>query len=485
MNTLQYHFVATTTPTTAREIVSRYIASQQPATTETESPGVVVISQPAETTPGPDVVEVSAPAETTPAPDVRSRVTVGRKSLYAALQAAKRYRDAIEKPGKSVNTYLAAKSAHAVFLVIDENGLSVISETPGGIFTRILPNENGSQPAAQALRVKLSADDVDSLAKLAGKLKTTDVDIVLAETDVETMSTDDKKERFLLDRVSIELSTPAVCAEFVGYSVPGFPDWQKPVNPLAALSVSAGDFRAACKHVLAATDTACTRYALGAIALTYTGNQLEICGTDSRRLHLATINAETVGDFTVDELFLMPTAQVSGLLEATKSLPDNSDVLFAVCGSDVVAQADGCNLRWRANDLGRFPRYQDVIPATASDVFTLSRADFLECLELCSAGLSADNRAAEFQRLGREMKIVAGINRNRVTTSIDCSTDRETAWLACLDVAYLAEYLKNETSDIVTVYAASAYEPKIQNALKFVGLESNMVCVLMPLAEKR
>lgn len=176
------------------------------------------------------------------------------------------------------------------------------------------------------------------------------------------------------------------------------PDLFPEVPDFAAPSyheVTAAELRRAIRRTAFATDIESTRYALGGVLFELADGTLTLVGTDGRRLARQIISVESEGEA------IAPVGQPVVPVKALKLLERNLDDtdppvhLSFQGGTAVLIRTDRAVLYSRLVE-GRFPRYQDVFPASVEVKIPLESGPLQRAVEQASIVTSEESRGVDF-----------------------------------------------------------------------------------------
>lgn len=187
------------------------------------------------------------------------------------------------------------------------------------------------------------------------------------------------------ERSEFKLPT-AVTAEFP--SVPQFEAEKFHVVPARLL-------REMIRRTVFATDIENTRYALGGVLVELDEKGIGLVATDGRRLALMRGEAQARdGHSTAGTTPVVPTKAMT-LIE--RSLHgDNTEVSLAVVDNNIVVRSEGAVISSVLLE-GRFPRYQDVFPKSASAKVELVAGPFLSVVRQAAIVTSDESRGVDFR----------------------------------------------------------------------------------------
>lgn len=227
------------------------------------------------------------------------------------------------------------------------------------------------------------------------------------------------------------------------------------------------------------TDVQSTRYALGGVLVT---NAVGACGfdlvaTDGRRLAVDGIGTELVGEPTYDGTAVLPIKALKLLLRCLAA-----DTLVDATFDKAAAmfRTDDAEIYTRLVE-GRFPRYQDVFPPTATATIEMGVGELLSAVEQAAILTSDQSRGVDFQfRATGELHLAtqaADVGSASVTLPIDYAGK---AVEIAFDPRYLTDALK--VLDPASRVTAELIDGKSAAVFK---TEDGYQYVIMPLTRDR
>lgn len=259
--------------------------------------------------------------------------------------------------------------------------------------------------------------------------------------------------------------------------------------------VSAGELQKAIQRTQYATDTASTRYALGGVLFEQeTAERLTIVATDSRRLAIRSMNAETAGTFPDDDCdrkpFVVNSEALKLLVDSLGRLHDDAPVMIAAAGNDFVFEVEHeFSIRSRQVE-GRFPRYRDVVPRNGFNIVaTFQKLALHSAIETAAVVCSEESRGMDFT-FDDEMLVIRGessefgkskTSLNALPSSARCRSTWDGCHTITFDPSYVMDYLKTTKSERVTIKLIDG------NTAAVIEDEDNSdgLCVIMPLSQDR
>jgi DNA polymerase-3 subunit beta len=243
--------------------------------------------------------------------------------------------------------------------------------------------------------------------------------------------------------------------------------------------VAASDLRKLIRRTVFATDTESSRYALGGVLVEVGEDSIAMVGTDGRRLarmsaHIEVNNASPAPTGS-------PVIPVKALKLMERNLgDDNLPVHVAIeAGSGVTVQCDNAVIFSHLVE-GRFPRYQDVFPASVEVRIPLECRSLRIAVEQASIVASEESRGVDFQ-FGHGVLKLSSHSPDRGSSHIELPIvyDGKTVDIT-FDPRYLVDALK--TLEDATVVTAELIDAK--NAAVF-KTDDCYTYVVMPLTRER
>ena len=259
-----------------------------------------------------------------------------------------------------------------------------------------------------------------------------------------------------------------------------------------ATVVPAGELRNAILRSAFACDTDSTRYALGGILFEQTAADfLTLASTDSRRLVVRRMNAETAGTFPEESCdrkpFIVSSAALKLVSDSIDRLSDSEPVAIASAGTEFIIESDGrFSIRGRVVD-GRFPRFRDVIPRNGNAVFRMNRKRWQENIETAAIVCAEESRGIllTFPAAGTGAT-VSGESPEFGKSSVPFTVETVSGELSepvsiSLDPKYLTDFLKTSKAENVDFQLTDAETAAV---LRDAGA-SDGEYVIMPLSQNR
>ncbi|MFN0053247.1 MAG: DNA polymerase III subunit beta [Planctomycetales bacterium] len=235
------------------------------------------------------------------------------------------------------------------------------------------------------IRYQITAADVQAPGEIL--LPTNRVLAILRELQGETVVVEATAEGTWIraDRAEYKLGCESA-AEFP--TVAGFGD--QPCHKVAA-----GALRQMIRRTLFATDTESTRYALGGVLLELRDGTITLAATDTRRLAVVKGPSLTSGEVSGENPAPVIPSKALSLIERSLGNDDEA-VEIAVRQNDVLVKTSHATIYSRLVE-GRFPRYQDVIPARCDVRLELVTGPFYAAVRQAQIVTSEESRGVDFQ----------------------------------------------------------------------------------------
>ncbi len=219
-------------------------------------------------------------------------------------------------------------------------------------------------------------------------LPTARVSSILRTSNDEELAIESNQDQLVIRGLHSEFTLPIEDVEL-------FPD----VPEFAATSyhvVMAADLKKLIRRTIFATDAESTRYALGGVLFELAGESIAMVGTDGRRL--ARMSAALDGENNPPLPSGAPVVPVKALKLMERNLADHDPPVHLVIqsGSAVLMRTDSAVIYSRLVE-GRFPRYQDVFPASVEIKIPLEVGPLRMAVEQASIITSDDSRGVDFR----------------------------------------------------------------------------------------
>jgi DNA polymerase-3 subunit beta len=361
-------------------------------------------------------------------------------------------------------------------------------------------------------RVRLESFSGHSLLTLCVQTETTDGELSIV-IPAERLATILAKLTAVDITVSAELN-PAGSTELTietadgKFSLPAEPltdDFASLTEPFPATfasGVSAGDLRRAILATEYAIDEQSGRFALGGLCFDITPESINVAGTDSRRLAVATVPAAIVGTlpdgFDSMEMntrkILVPMRIVNELKTCLARMVDSEWVYVAgsTLSQLVIESENAFSIRGLQLE-GRFPSYRDVIPRNPPAIITMNRKRLIQSLETAGLVCDEESRGVDMEfRAGSELLTVRGKSPSCGKSETTCPivsgsgdigvlTKDGAPFVITFDPKYLIESLRTMSDES----ASLAFHDSDTAMVLTSAEESTVSHIIMPLSNER
>lgn len=162
-----------------------------------------------------------------------------------------------------------------------------------------------------------------------------------------------------------------------------------------AVSISAAALKQMIHRTVFATDTESTRYALGGVLVEMKGESIVLAATDTRRLAVVRGQCAAAGSVAGENPAPVVPSKALQLIERTLTEADTS-VSLAIRSNDVLVKTANATIYSRLVE-GRFPRYQDVIPASSQISIEMVVGPFYSAVRQAQIVTSEESRGVDFE----------------------------------------------------------------------------------------
>jgi DNA polymerase-3 subunit beta len=240
------------------------------------------------------------------------------------------------------------------------------------------------------------------------------------------------------------------------------------------------------KSVVGATDDDSSRYALGGVLVEQKKGDVAFVATDGRRLHVAYAEVDQAVD---DASCIIPAHAINTLAKLAAANADDA-IQLSLAGNELVADMDGVTLWARLLD-GRFPRWQDVIPANIRPEFgtgtdkvfrappahaEVTAGELLAAVRQASIVVNETSRGVQFTFVDNGLMLAArsaDYGESTVTAELSMAGIKATVRL---DPTFVGGWLRNvDPGAIIEVFAADAESAVVLR-------HEDALAVVMPLA---
>jgi DNA polymerase III subunit beta len=160
-------------------------------------------------------------------------------------------------------------------------------------------------------------------------------------------------------------------------------------------SVPAGLLRQMIRRTIFATDTESSRYALGGILMELRDDSLTLAATDTRRLAVVRGKCAAGGAGAAENPTPVIPSKAMALIERTLT-DENEVVQVLIRQNDVLVKTRVATIYSRLVE-GRFPRYQDVVPAQSKISLDLTTGPFHATVRQAQIVTNEESRGVDFQ----------------------------------------------------------------------------------------
>jgi DNA polymerase-3 subunit beta len=268
-----------------------------------------------------------------------------------------------------------------------------------------------------------------------------------SRSETVTLEADDK---------SISLTTQEGSFTLQTLDASEFPKAKASNKP--GIEIAATAFLAALRRVDFATDVDSTRYQLGGVNFVTSDEQLDLVGTDGRRLAHQRLDLHLGGSLE-GASSIVPTKALS----IAKRALESSEGFTGISIEGSVIELRGGKVRVQVRMVeGRYPNWQAVIPAAEGHCFEFPAGPFLQATRQASVVMAdKDSRGVLFSFGGGSCRITgaqADVGKSQV--SIPISGEGEVA--ITMDFRFVLDWLQTlDKSDQVSVWVASSEKPTL------------------------
>lgn len=194
------------------------------------------------------------------------------------------------------------------------------------------------------------------------------------------------------------------------------------------------------QRTIFSTDLESTRYALGGVLMEIDAERLTLAATDSRRLAVYHTSCSAQG--AVSEEIGHPVIPAKAMSLIEKSIHDDeTEVKIAIHQNEVLVQSGTSTIYARLVE-GRFPRYQDVIPAEYQVRIDMVVGPFLSAVRQAMIVTNEESRGVDFA-FGDGTLTLTSIGQDVGTSKIEMpiSYDAEPI-VVTFDPRFVQEFLR-------------------------------------------
>jgi len=228
------------------------------------------------------------------------------------------------------------------------------------------------------------------------------------------------------------------------------------------------------QRTIFACDVESTRYALGGVQMELQQEVITLAATDSRRL--AVMRSSCTPQGSVSEEVQKPVIPSKAMSLIERSISDETDVCIAVRNNDVLVRSGLSTIYSRLVE-GRFPKYQDVIPADSNASIDLVVGPFHSAVRQAMIVTDEESRGVDFAFGNGTLRLssqAADVGASKIEMPIGYDGDE---LVVTFDPRFVADFLK-------------VLDPASQVTLKLIdsasaavfSADENYTYVVMPLA---
>ncbi len=243
--------------------------------------------------------------------------------------------------------------------------------------------------------------------------------------------------------------------------------------------VAAADLKRLIRRTMFATDVESTRYALGGVLVELTGESITMVGTDGRRL--ARMSAPAEAENGAAPPSGNPVVPVKALKLIERNLDDDDPPVHLAIqsGTAVLVRTERAVIYSRLVE-GRFPRYQDVFPASVEVKVPLEVGSLLSAVEQASIVTSEESRGVDF-RFGDGMLKLTSQAADVGSSDVDLPIKYDGP---PVEITFDPRYLTDALKTLEPTAALTAELIDHKNAAVFRS-EDGYSYVVMPLTRER
>ncbi len=243
--------------------------------------------------------------------------------------------------------------------------------------------------------------------------------------------------------------------------------------------VAASDLKRLIRRTIFATDVESTRYALGGVLVELSPESITMVGTDGRRLARMSAPAEAEGGAQAPSG--QPVVPVKALKLIERNLDDKDPPVHLAfqSGTAVLIRTERAVIYSRLVE-GRFPKYQDVFPASVEVKIPMEAGPLLSAVEQASIVTSEESRGVDFRFGAGVLKLVsqaADVGSSDVELPIHYDGKP-------VDITFDPRYLTDALKNLEPTAPVTAELIDHKNAAVF-RTEDGYSYVVMPLTRER
>tara|TARA_B100000029_G_scaffold459450_1_gene489556 strand:+ start:1251 stop:2363 length:1113 start_codon:yes stop_codon:yes gene_type:complete len=227
-----------------------------------------------------------------------------------------------------------------------------------------------------------------------------------------------------------------------------------------------------------ATDQESTRYALGGVLLDPAGAKATLVATDSRRLAVAPLSAQSQGGDQLANPGPVVPAKAMRLIEKTIT-DDEQEVQIAIHANDILVRCGQSTIYSRLVE-GKFPDYTKLIDIAGTQAATLEVGSFHSAVRQAQIVTSEESRGVDFSFSSGQLTlqtIAADVGESKIEIPVSYEGDDLTI---SFDPRFVTEFLRVlKPESTVTLHLVDG-----ESAAVF-RTEDGYTYVVMPISKDR
>ncbi len=243
-------------------------------------------------------------------------------------------------------------------------------------------------------------------------------------------------------------------------------------------AIPASAMREVIRRTIFATDVESTRYALGGILVELSEDSVTLAATDSRRLAVAKTSCRLEGEHDSSNCRPVIPAKAMSLID--KSIIDEDDeVYISIQANDILVKSGPATIYSRIIE-GRFPNYQDVIPASPSTTIDMVVGPFYAAVRQAQIVTNEESRGVDFKFSNGNLCMTseaADVGRSKIEIPISYEGDEITI---TFDPRFVGDFLK-----ILEAESSIQVELTDGESAAVLKKDDSYTYVVMPLSRDR
>jgi len=215
------------------------------------------------------------------------------------------------------------------------------------------------------------------------------------------------------------------------------------------------------KKISPAIDTNNPKFELNGALINFKSNEIDIVGTDTRRLAIATIEGNTDQELSL----ILPK---KAIIEIQKLFLDQIEIFYD--NTTLIIESDNYLFFTRLIN-GKFPDYQRIIPSTVKHNFLLPKKQMMDAIRMITT-ISQEIKISFLN----DLVIFNSLSSDSVEakTEIEVDTGLENKLEISLNSKYMLDFLSQADND--------TFEMGInESSLPFVLKNNNFMTIIMPI----